>query len=297
MLIKKLSWWDNLRYSLFRWSGFTVPVGEVVNCYKDRSTIDSVLILNNTSVDWGAPNEKQSALMDPARVGSDGVGSGTPMQLGREQTRSVTWGSGYGRFNQWLTDIPLPLVGNRYWITGYPVPSFDRRCIVMGPDGLVHELIQFDQDAPVRDAGLPQQALNRGTWKDGVLVDGVSVSASGLPGHAYIWGRGSLEDPHVQSFTVEDYIDGDGTDEFEETYPNGPVCGSWFYLPTTSESYRKMVAKGGQCEARAKALSTRGARLVDRGGRTSFLTQAGTWARATNINQFTINLNDLRLVV
>jgi hypothetical protein len=295
--IKKLSAWDTLKYFLFGWSGFNLPVGEVVNCYKDRSTIDSVLILNNSSVDWGKPNEQQSALMDPGRVGKDGVGSGTPMQLGGQLMRSVTWGSGYGRYNQWRTLVPLPLDGGRYWITGYPSTAYDKRCIIVGPDRLVYELIQFDQDAPVRDAGLPQQALNRGTWKDGFLIDGVPTSASGLPGHAYIWGRGSMEDPHVQSFTVEDYIGGDGTDEFEETYPNGPVCGSWFYLPTTSESYIKMVAKGGQCEARAKALATHGARLVDRGGRTSFLTQAGTWARATNINQFTINLNDLRLVV
>jgi hypothetical protein len=297
MAIKALAWYEIVRYKLFRWNGFNLPVGEVVNCYKDRSTVDSVLLLNNAKVDWGKPNEKQSALMDPGRVGADGVGSGTPMQLGGQVMRSVTWGSGYGRYNQWKTYIPRPLDGGRYWVTGYPATAYDKRCIIVGDDGKVYELIQFDQDAPVRDAGLPQQALNRGTWENGKLIDGVPTSASDLPGHAYIWGRGSLEAPHVQSFTVENYRGGDGTDEFEATYPNGPVCGDWFYLPTTSESYKKMVAKGGQCEARARALATHGARLVDRGGRTSFLTQAGTWARATNIHQFTINLDDLRLVL
>jgi hypothetical protein len=193
--------------------------------------------------------------------------------------------------------IPLPKDGNRYWITGYPVPAFDKRCIVMGVGGTVYELIQFDQDAPVREAGLPQQALNRGTWVNGYLVDGVATTAADLPSHAHIWGRGSMENPHCQAFTVQDYIGGDGTDEFKKLYPDGPRCGDWFYLPKDSASYLEMVAKGGQCAARAIALNTFGAKLIDRGGRTSFLTQAGTWARATNINQFTINIGDLRLVI
>lgn len=69
------------------------------------------------------------------------------MQLGGQVMRSVTWGSGYGRYNQWKTYIPRPLDGGRYWVTGYPATAYDKRCIIVGDDGKVYELIQFDQDA------------------------------------------------------------------------------------------------------------------------------------------------------
>jgi hypothetical protein len=296
MAIQKLSFWDTVKYKLFGWAGFTLPVGELIGCYKDRTPLDSVLFKSDRVVNW-ATNEKQTATIDPGRVSDKGVGYGTPMQLGRSETREVTWGSGYGRYNQWLTTVPLPLDGNRYWVTGYPTLSFDKRCIIMGVDGQVHELIQFDQDAPIREAGLPQQALNRGRWKNGSLVDGVATTAADLPSHGYIWGRGSLENPHCQAVTTQDYLDGDGSEAFAEAYPDGPRCGDWFYLPRTSQSYIKMKALGGQCASRAEAMAVYGVRLIDRGGRSSVLTQAGTWARATNIHQFTINLGDLRLVL
>ena len=302
-MIKKLTAFERLCWSIIRWVGFKLPVGEDIYCYKDRRRVDSVLFNASGEINWGN-NQKQTAPIDPGKVSGDGVGYGTPMQLGKAETRTVTWGSGYGRYNQWLCKIPLPFLGNRYWTTGYPAKAvgeaegaFDRRCIIMGPDGLVHELIQFDQDAPVQEAGLPQQALNRGTWHNGVLVDGVATTAADLPSHGYIWGVKSIEDPHCQAFTLQDYLDGDGTDEFAAAYPDGPRCGDWFYLPRASESYRKMIAKGGQCAARAEALATFGARLIDRGGRSSVLTQAGTWANGTNTREFTINLGDLRLVI
>jgi hypothetical protein len=289
-VIKTLSFWDTLRYNIFGWGGFTLPVGEEIKCFKDRRVVVNG---STTGPNW-ANNQTASSLLDPGKVGTDGVAQGTPMQLGGPGTRTVTWGSGYGRVNQWIATIPTPLLGTRYWITGYPVPMYDKRCIIMGPDGKVHELIQFDQDAPIRMAGLPQQALNRGMWSNGVLIDGEATTAAGLPSHAYLWGRGSSKNPHVQAMTVQDYLGGDGTAEFAAAYPDGPRCGDWYYLPIDSPSYKNMVAKGGECAARAKALNVHGVRLIDRGGRSSIETQAGTWARATNINQFTINLKDLR---
>lgn len=290
-MVKNLTWWDKFVNTLFNWQGFTLPVGEELVCYKDRSRVS--ISRSERQIEWGA-NERFTSMLDPGKVGRDGVGSGTPMQLGRPETRTVTWGSGYGRVNQWKCQIPLPLVGSRYWITGYPVPMFDKRCIIMGPDGKVHELIQFDQDAPVLPAGMPQQALNRGMWSNGVLIDGVATTAAGLPSHGYVWGRGSAAAPHCQAMTVQDYVGGDGTDQFEALYPNGCKCGDWYFLPVESQSYKNMMAKGGECAARAQAMSVFGVRLIDRGNRTSVLTQAGTWARSTNISQFTIDIRDLR---
>lgn len=295
-MIRALSIFNQFLWGLRRWRGFRLPVGEQIDCWKDQTRVDSILINSGTKVNW-ATNTQTSYLLDPAKIGSDGTGSGTPMQLGRFAKRAVTWGSGYGRFNQWRTEIPLPLEGNRYWITGYPVPQYDKRCVISGPDGIVHELIQFDQDAPIRMAGLPQQALNRGSWKDGILIDGLATTAAGLPSHGYIWGPGSAEAPHVQSFQVQDYLDGDGTDDFRSlSIENLPRCGDWYYLDPNSLSFKLMVAKSGECAARAIALFERGARLIDRGQNTAFSTQAGTWADSTNIREFQINLNDLRRV-
>jgi hypothetical protein len=160
-------------------------------------------------------------------------------------------------------------------------------------------LIQFDQDLGILPAGFPQQALNRGAWFNGRLIDGVAVTAAGLPGSAYIWGVNSDKNPHVQALTTKDYIGGDGSKEFAQNFKdvlNLPYCGAWYSLDPNSKSYLSMVSKGGECEARAKALVTYGVRHIDRGNSTAILTQAGTWAKNTNIKEFTINLNDLRLV-
>ena len=295
-MVKALNAFQQWLYGLVGWKGFSLPVGEKINCWKDRSRVVDSMINAQATVFWWT-NITISRLQDPGKIPSNGVGAGTPMQLGRSETRVVTWGSGYGRYNQWKTVVPLPLLGNRYWITGYPVPQYDKRCIIMGPDGVVHELIQFDQDLPVLEAGLPQQALNRGAWKDGVLIDGVATTASGLPSHGYVWGAGSAENPHVQAFIVQDYKGGDGSDIFKNSLREDlPRCGDWYYLQPGSPSYNKMVAKGGECKARALAMTEYGARLIDRGGSTSFLTQAGTWANSTNIREFQIDLNDLRRI-
>jgi hypothetical protein len=99
--------------------------------------------------------------------------------------------------------------------------------------------------------------------------------------------------------TTQDYIGGDGSEEFAEQFKgikHLPRCGAWYYLDPTSASYLAMVVKGGECEARAKALATHGVRHIDRGNSTAILTQAGTWAKNTNIKEFTIDIRDLRLV-
>lgn len=300
-MIKLLSTLQKLMYWATQWKTFKLPKGEFINCYKDRSRVDSILFPVGTRINW-VLNDTQARPIDPGKVSYKGVGSGTPMQLGREQTRVVTWGSGYGRVNQWKSEVPLPLDGGRYWVTGYPSPQYDKRCIIVGVDGVVHELIQFDQDLPILQAGLPQQALNRGAWRDGKLIDGVPVTASELPGSAYIWGPGSINAPHVQGMTCKNYLDGDGDPAFLEygaqrgIIQDLPKCGEWYFLDVNSDSYDAMISKGGECAARAKAMVEYGVRLLDRGDTTSFLTQAGSWADATNIREFTINLNDLRRV-
>jgi hypothetical protein len=296
----KLDFWATAYQNMTGWKTFPLPVGEQINCFKDRRLVDDYQPFPQEGRDWGS-NARLLKSPNPYLIGSDGVAQGTPMQLGRVDTRTVTWGSGYGRVQQLLCKVPLPLLGNRYWITGYPVPMYDKRCIIKGPNGDVHELIQFDQDAPVMPAGFPQQALNRGTWRNGQLIDGVAVTAADLPSHAYVWGKGSLENPHCQAFTVQDYLGGDGSEGFAAKYgpdgsDNGPQCGDWFYLVPGTASYISMMAKGGQCAARAEAMATYGARLIDRGNRTSLLTQAGTWAKGTNIHEFQVNLNELALV-
>jgi hypothetical protein len=297
-MIKKLSIFDKLKWQLVQWKGFKLPKGERIDCWKDRRRIDGLLLRSDKPIFW-ATNSQIGRSSDPGKIGSDGVGHGTPMQLGRDETRIVTWGSGYGRYNQWKARVPLPLLGNRYWITGYPHHSYDRRCIIMDPQEVVHELIQFDQDLEILPAGLPQQALNRGSWKNGVLIDGKATTAAELPSHGYIWGIGSLESPHVQAMTIQDYLSGDGTDEFKAlaaSYNDLPVCGDWYYLPPESLSYKEMISKGGQCAARAQAMAEFGVRLIDRGGTTSFTTQAGSWADKTNLREFQININHLRRV-
>ena len=299
IVVKKIDMGIAAYYNLVGWDKFTLPQGELINCYKARDLVEDALPGPSVSRNWG-PNERLSSLLNPGRVGSDGVAQGTPIQLGVTEKRSVTWGGGYGRVQQLWCKAPKPVL-TRYWITGYPITMYDKRCIIKDPNGNVHELIQFDQDAAVMPAGFPQQALNRGTWRNGVLIDGVATTAADLPSHAHIWGRGSLENPHCQAFTVQDYLGADGSDGFEAEYGSegsndGPKAGDWYYLPGGTSSHTAMMAKGGQCAARAQALETYGARLIDRGSRTSFLTQAGTWAKGTNIHEFRVNLNDLSIV-
>lgn len=272
------------------WRGFAIPRNEQVDCPKACERVNHPVI----DADWGAMAGQVVSDLSTHRVPSSGVAAGTPMQLGTDVFRTVWWGGGYGKSEQFRATIPKPRLG-RYWVTGYPVPMFDRRCIIAGNDGSVHELIQFDQDAPKRAPGLPQQALGYGRWRDGVLVEGRTITASDLPGHMYVWGPGSAAAPHQQGLVVADYQGGkDGQ------LTRGPVCGAWYALDPLSESYRQMIALGGECAARARALAELGCRITDRNGGSggpNLLTQAGAWTAATNLHLFRVPLSDLRRVL
>lgn len=276
------------------WRGFAIPAGEHIDCPKARELVAAPTM----DADWGPLAHQSIGRLDVHRIPPDGVCSGTPMQLGAQSlTRTLWWGGGYGRHEKNRATIPRPVLG-RYWITGYPSPWFDRRCIIAA-GGDVHEIIQLDQDAPERPAGFPQQALGYGRWRDGVLVEGRTITASDLPGHMYVWGPGSARSPHQQGLVVDDYQGGkDGT------LTTGPVCGGWYTLRPGSESHRRMIALGGECEARASALAAYGCRVIDRKVGTvgppkqpHLLTQAGAWTAGTNLELFKVALADLQRVV
>jgi hypothetical protein len=291
--VRRLTVFEQWWHSITGWRMFTLPATERVDCPKATARVGGLTVVE----DWRHMSAQSVGRYDVHRLGSDGVGSGTPMQNGVVQTRSLTWGGGYGSHEQHTTRIPLPAAG-RYWVTGYPVPWFDRRCIVRGVDGDVCELIQFDQDLGRLPAGLPQQALSFGRWRDGVLVEGKAVTATQLPSHMFVWGPGSAEYPHQQALVVDNYVGADG----DLTY--GPRAGGWYALDPESLSFVRMHGLGGECRARALALVTHGCRLIDRNGigqtvpnPPSLTTQAGTWTAGTNAHLFQVRLTDLRRVV
>ena len=301
--VRRLTALETLGWTLVRWRGFRLPQGERIGCTKDRRRVPSGVLID---ADWAHMADQVVEDLSTHQVRANGVASGTPMQQGTDVTRTVWWGGGYGRHEQIRATVPRPVLG-RYWITGYPAPQYDKRCIIAGPDGDVHEMIQFDQDAPKRAPGWPQQALGYGRWRAGHLVEGRATTASGLPSHGYVWGPGSFDEPHTQGLIVDDYVGGDGW------LATGPVCGAWYALDPTSDSYEQMVALGGECAARAVALATYGLRVIDRNGRrtkadgpvaasgyepapASLLTQAGAWTAGTNLHQFRVALTDLRRV-
>lgn len=294
--VRRITPLEALVYSLVRWRGFTLPTTERIRCTKDRRRVPTGSLVD---ADWAHMAGQAVGDLSTHRVRADGVAGGTPMQLGTSTTRTLWWGGGWGSHSKHRATIPRPVQG-RYWITGYPAPQFDRRCIIVGPDGDVHELLQFDQDAPERDPGWAQQALRYGRFRGGELVDGQPITASRLPGHAYVWGPGSFDEPHAQALVLDDYVGGDGD------LTTGPVCGGWYALDSTSDSYQAMVALGGECAARAVALATYGLRVIDRNGIgrpahlgpnvASLLTQAGTWTAVTNLHRFRMPLTDLRRV-
>jgi hypothetical protein len=280
--VKLPSWSNKLAGTLYGWQRTPMPDTPRLTLPQCRDELAAAW-----DYDWGPSAGRSTRAADVARMPRDGVANGTPMQLGHPTaTRILYWGGGYGKHESNRATIPRPFVG-AYWVTGHPVPMFDRRCIISGPDG-VHELIQFDQGAPRRAAGLPQQALGWGLWLNGQLVDGRAVTASRLPSHRYIWTPRSAQQPHQQGLTLNDYQGGDGT------LTTGPRCGDWVVLDRDSDSYRRMAALGGECHARAEALARYGARITDRGGSISVLTQAGAYWSTTNNHLFTIALADLR---
>jgi hypothetical protein len=298
--VLRLSWWDRFLWTLRRWGGFPLPQGETVYCYKVRSEVQGLLV----DVDWGVM-ASQRIDGNLGFVPSSGVGQGTPMQRGRVETRSLTYGGGYGKFESNRTRIPLPVLTN-YWLSGYPSPTFDKRCIVAGADPReVVEMNHLDPWLPELPAGMPQQALGFGRFYDGELIEGEACTATGLPVHPYCWGPGSSSNSHTQALVVADYVGADGL------LTDGPLAGGWFALDPASLSYRRMVAAGGECASRAIALVIYGCRLIDRSGYADagsrevgtiphppkLHTQAGAWVASTNLNKFEVALADLRRVI
>lgn len=313
--------WPTEAHAATKWEHYRQPAPDLVITPKDRTLPAAPAV----AVRW--PPLYASQRVEPrdyAHPNYVGVAPGTPMQNGSgtvngvRQSRVVTWG--YAEFGQRKVAraVPLPASG-RYWLTGAPNPSFDRRCIIVDSvDGSVHELIQFDPDAPYRPDGvvnrlLPNQALGWGQWRDGKLVDGRATTATRAPVHAYVWTPLSAQDPHVQGLVIADYVGADGVLD-DDSFPgyDSPRADSRFVLDTASDSFRDMMALGGECAARALALAEFGCRLIDRNGYAdayvpsgrvgarphapTMHTQAGDWGGASNINEFTIALADLLLV-
>lgn len=295
--VRTLTWWERFTWGLRRWQGFPYPLGETVHCVKVRTEVGGML----EDIDFGVMADQRIGGNSGA-VSSDGRGPGTPMQNGRIATRPLT----YGRWTKTTTRIPLPAQGG-YWVTAWPTPMFDERCIIAGPDPReVVEMLQFkpDQSADL-PAGFSQQAQQFGRWYDGELIEGSATTATGLPAHPYVWGPGSLERPHAQALVLADYVGADGNLDV------GPVAGDWYALDPSSLSYRRMIAAGGECAARAIALVIYGCRLIDMShyedvpsGQVgnvprppSLHTQAGSWVASTNLAKFSVALSDLKRVI
>jgi hypothetical protein len=217
----------------------------------------------------------------------DGVMTGRPMQWGLSTQRTISWGyKEYGY--KYFTKLPNPKIGY-YWVTGHPVPMYDRHCIVREPSTtgkVFHEMIQLD---PYVDPNsiISNNALGWGKFVDGTLVDGTYSTAPDIAAHPYVWTPWSKEKPHRVALTVTDYEGADG-----DLVGQGVKAGSLVLLDPESESYKAMIALGGECAAIAKAAAIYGAIVIDRGGTPSLAIQPGSQWAATNINKLKIAQGD-----
>lgn len=275
--------WSTAEHVVTQWRWWPVPPADDVDLPRVRDRVTETRPL-----DWPALFDGRRLTWGPMRPGRDGVMSGTPIQQGGPDTRSLTWGyAGWGR--QERTRIPIPEVG-WWWLRGHPRPSFDEHTTIVAPDGDVHELIKFDPTAPPGGPPFPNQALSWALWRDGELVDGNAMTAARLPQHVFC--RRALEHGHQSAVVLTDYVGGDG--ELTE----GPVCGMWVALDRDSDSFRRMTALGGECAAVAEDLATFGARVIDRtGGPCRLQRQAGNQWNATNAHLLDIDVHDLVEVV
>jgi hypothetical protein len=291
--------WSLLAHRLTQWRYFTLPDAEFVVVPKARQRVRS-----SVPMIWPASMVTQATqLSDRGRVPTSGSPTGTPMQAGTTENRSLTWG--YAQWGQQeRATIPRPALG-WFWTTGYPCPAWDRHCVIAAPDGSVHELIMFDPTALPSHPPSPNQALGWGRWVDGELVDGRATTATNLPQHRFIWTPWSHHSPHEMAVVLGDYVGADGL------LTDGPVAGSRLVLGRETDSYIRMRSLGGECSAMAEALAEFGCRIIDRSGYVdaplrglgtkprppSLLVQpARQWA-ATNQRDFTVQLRDLRQVI
>lgn len=233
------------------------------------------------------------------RPGSDGVMTGTPIQLGTERQRSITFGyAEYGHIGavnpKYKTRIPLPQLG-WYWLTGHPVPMFDKICIIREPhptDVIIHEMIQFDPFQP--ENILSNQALGWGKFVNGVHVAGDSISATGDSVSSHLITPWVQEQPHRPSMIVRNYIGADGPNTgitlTEET--GGIRAGSLVMLDPDSQSYHDMIEKGGVCATIAQMCVDYGVLVADIGNSMGFRIQPGAQWQSTNVSQMYIDAKD-----
>lgn len=279
------------------WVHFQLPPAEYPSVPKFRDKVTA-----HTPMSWpGGWENNKVARTDYSKVNYLGNSSGMFIQRGTDQKRSLSWG--YAEYGQQShTEIPLPESGT-YYKVGWPTPSWDHHCIVVAPDGAVHEMIQFDPNHPGGTVPpLPNQALGWGVWRDGKIIDGVAVTGYGFPHHAYIWDRYSSEAPHELAIVMANVIGGDG--DLPPTGP-GPKAGERLVLPRSSTTYISMKAKGGECAALAEAAATYGLRVIDRNHyekdgtpkpATIHVQVDSSWA-STNIGEFELLVTELARVL
>lgn len=215
---------------------------------------------------------------------ADGVMVGRPMQWGTTTKRTISWGyKEYGY--KYFAKLPNPKTG-WYWVTGHPVPMYDKHCIVREPSTtgkVFHEMIQLDPFVDSNSA-LTNNALGWGRFVDGQLVEGTYSTAPDISAHPYVWTPWSKEQPHRLALTVTNYSGADG--DFEDGV--GVKAGSLVVLDRNSQSYKNMIALGGECALIAEAAAEYGAVVIDRGGTASLAIQPGSQWNGTNINQLKI---------
>lgn len=298
--------WYNILKSMFgvktadrmtNYQFWTIPPAEDVDPPRIRTQV-----VPNGPIVWEPAITDQYVINYRGKPQTDGVMTGTPMQWGLiEKFRSVTWGwAKYGEIGardlKFKAKIPNPKTG-WYWITGTPLPMYDRGAIIREPHQtkrVFHELVQFDPNQV--ENYISNQALTWGKFEDGVLVAGRHSSATNTPIHPYVWTPTSKDNPHRTSIVVDNYKGADG-----DLNPDGPgvIAGSIVMLDPSSPSYKEMIALGGECAAIAEAAATMGCVVADRimGDHTvakypAMRIQPGAqWAK-TNINQLKIRQVD-----
>lgn len=280
-------WWYNFLKSLFgrktadkltNYQYWQIPPAENVD--PPRIT-DPVKATGN--IPW--PIEQFSDVINyKGKPMSDGVMTGRPMQWGTSVKRTISWG--YAEFGiKNFAKLPLPKIG-WYWKTGHPVPMYDRHCIVREPSDtgkVFHEMIQLDENVDP-NLILTNNALGWGRFVDGQLVEGTYSTAPDIAAHPYVWTPWSKGKPHRLAFTVTNYNGADG----DYDPGTGVTAGSLVVLDRNSESYKNMIALGGECAEIAEAAATYGAVVIDRGGTASLAIQPGSQWASTNIDKLEI---------
>lgn len=263
---------------------WTIPLAEDVDPPRFTTKVRPT-----TPIPWPAW-QKLELINFTGKPMKDGVMTGRPMQWGTDRQRSISWGYlEYG--DKFSAFLPLPKLGF-YWTTGYPVPMYDRHCIVREPSAtgkkIFHETIQLDPGVDPKSA-LSNNALGWGKYEDGSLVDGTYSTAPDVVCHPHVWTPWSKNNPHRLALTVTDYYGADG----DIKDPNaGVMAGSLVVLDRNSKSYKDNIALGGEAALIAEAAAEYGAVVIDRGGTPSFAIQPGRQWGATNISKMKIAQGD-----